>query len=929
MKCFIYMRLFLAIVCFSFISILGSTSTVLASPISETLSITSLKDSIEAAEDANLLVNKVTISNNTRKVQRIGVRTKVPKGWKNLSKSKHVEGDDVFYNLSPGQVISIPINLLRLPNASPEWSPVTFLVWNREMGSDTQKYAYYIKNFTRKKFVAFARNQNIEVTNNIRNAAPITYIKNTGNVADRYVVKYRNYNLNIDDSAVLILAPGQDTLYEHSIEFNPIQFHSISSEKILVTVGNTSKLQNNYSYTVNKYAEKNKVNKTPYDAMPLSLEGGYMTFGDKHVYYGSFRGKVPLGEKRFVDYSYRSKQYGNVPTGIRRNIFRVQYKSEKWDVTLGQVSAPLYFILNTNRGIDIKYETKKFRVRALGTAYDSLSYYKNNNIQFGVDYTVKNMGVSQVVIYNHNQNIDVSSYALLNEVNVFSKEKLTLGVRFGVGQDVYNAAPVDVKPGGAAGYSFKYKIKKNVTFSSVLNYYNMYFPGIKKGSSNQVHDVTWKYKNGSASLFYSSNNASRYYFRDSLFNSDVLTYNISRLGLRINKTTDRSLSSIGGGLLTQNGSSALNGGLKNSFFFDLMTKHDIGRDWHVSFNTQTAFGKDPVDKQGVFAITSALDVNSRYVGLTGVLTRMPITSYDAGRQSVSSYTETVNGGPYVNFYMLRNRLFGSLRYNFSKSLQDDVVTQGVGGSLSYVTLKSGLNITVSSFYPFGSQTNDPGLPIANRRTTQVSLSKQFNIPIIVKRKYYDLKAIMYEDKNGNHKMDPGEKILQNIRLLINDDPFISNSKGEVLYKNISNGTYQVKIHDAQDNTVPLDGFDQTITVYKNTKVEIPFKKGRIITGKVNIELAAHSSSGTSPDLIKITAMAVDGVKYTTLSDKNGDFSLAVPAGEYKVSVDEAMFAGSNFKAVQPSFAVDLDTKETAEVTFVIKEKVRKIRYLKK
>lgn len=930
MKCFIYMRLLLLIVCISFGYILMSSYETKAAP--PTITITALNDSMEAAEEINLLVNKITITNNTKKVQRIGVKTMIPKGWKNLSKSKYVEGDDLFYNLLPGQAINIPVNLLRLPNASPEWSSVTFLVWNREVTVDTLKYQYYIKTFTKKRFVAFARNQEIEVTNNDRQASPTTYIKNTGNIKDVYIIKYRNYHMNIDDSVLIDLKPGEDTVYTHNIDFSSSQMHNISSEKILITVLNTEAAQSSYSYSVNKYAERNKANKTPYDAMPLRLEAGYMTFGDKHVYFGSFRGRVPIGEERSLSYYYRSKQYGNVPTGLRRNIFRLYYKGKKWSVGVGQVSAPMFFILNTNRGVDVNYQSKTFGLRVVGTAYDTFSYYKNNNISLTASYGLWKASVSNTLIFNSDKTRDVNSYVSLNDISVLSDKKVSLNVRFGGGID-QSQKPLPqgqepYKPGGSAGYSFKYRLKR-VTFSSSVNYYSKFFPGVKRGSTSQVHDLMWNSKNGSAGLFYSSNYAITNFFRDSLFNSDILSYNVSRFGIRAVNTTPKLMSTLSAGLLTQNGAASLNGGLKNSYFMDVMAKWQMGRTWNTSFNTQTAFGKHPAQGDNVFVITASMDVNSRYVGMTGVITRSPITGYEGGQQIIGDYVETVNGGPYANFYLFRNRLFGSVRYNVSKSLKDDMIVSGVGGNLSYTSIKSGIGVNVSTFYPFGVQTNDPGLPIANRRTMQLSVSKQFNIPMVVKRKYYDLKVIMYEDRNGNHKMDGDEKRIENVRLLVNHDPFISNKKGEILYKNINNGTYKIKIHDAQDNTVPVDGFDQTVTVYKNTQLEIPFKKGRLITGKVNIILDSFSSADITPDYIKITATGADGTKYTTLTNHNGEFSIAVPAGQYKVSLAQDLFSGSNFKAVQSVFTIDMDNDDSKEVIFTIKQKVRKVRYLNK
>lgn len=902
-----------------------------AAPI-EYINITSIKDSMEAAEDVNILANRVTVKNSTRKTKRIGIKVSVPKGWKNLSLSKYIDGDEVYYNLQPGQEVDFPINLLRLPNASPIWSPVSINVWNRDVASDSISFVYYIKTYERKNFVAQPRNQDIEIGPNNKSAKPVTYLKNTGNVVDKYILRYRNYHLNIYDTVVLYLQPDQDTVYTHEIEFSNFQLSNISSETILITVNNTETLQKSYSYSVNKYTEKNKVNNTPYAEAPLLLEAGYMTFGDRSVYYGSARGRMTFDSEKSLEYYYRSKQFGNVRTGLQRHIFRVYYKSTKFSIAAGQVSAPMYFILNTNRGVDVGYHTKNMSFRVIGTKYDSFSYYKNNNITALLNYRVGKIGVSNTAIFNDEVDRSIRSYVLLNDVAILSKEKLSLNLKVGTGIDErygsnFASQPL-AKPGLSAGYNFRVK-KGLFSFSSNVNYFNKSFPGVRRGSRSQLHDVMMNTSSGSVGVFYSSNYAITNYFRDSLFNSDILSYNISRLGARYNKATQKSMMTLSAGLITQGGAASLNGGLKNSYFFDVMAKYNLKKSWNVTFNTQSAFGKHPVNDDGVVIITSTFDVNSKNGGLNAVFSRFPITGNVDGQQVITGYNETVNGGPYVNMHFFNHRLFGSLRYNISKSLKDDNFISGVGGNLSYNSLRGGLGISVSTFYPFQNQTNDPGLPIANRRTLQASISKQFNVPLIVKRKYYDLKVVLYEDNNNNHKLDPGEKKIRNIKLLINDDPFVSNNKGEVLYKNINNGTYKLKIHNSSKTVVPIDGYDQTVTVYKNTKVEIPFKKSRIIKGKVEIVQDSFSKVDLSPDFIKVIAKGQDGKYYSTLTDINGAFEIPVPAGEYKVSLSEGIIASDKLKIVQPVYNVDLSNAEEKEIVFTIREKVRKIRFLKK
>jgi hypothetical protein len=308
-------------------------------------------------------------------------------------------------------------------------------------------------------------------------------------------------------------------------------------------------------------------------------------------------------------------------------------------------------------------------------------------------------------------------------------------------------------------------------------------------------------------------------------------------------------------------------------------------------------------------------------------TRTPITGYEDGKQTILSYTETVNGGPNVNFYLFRSRVHGTVRYNLSKSLKDNFFTSGVGGSLGYAGQKSGFAINASCFVPFRSQTDDPGLPIANRRTAQLSISKQLYVPVIFNKKYHTLKLVLFNDINNNQSMDENEQPVGNVKLLINSMPFISNGEGEIKYKNIEKGEYHIQVQSNNENLVPVNGVNQIFTIEQNATITVPFKKGKEITGTVRIISDSFSTSKLRPDQIKITAIDSTGIRFSTLTDKAGNYKLAVPAGVYNVLISQSLLENSDYKAQQTSFKINLVTKEKENVVFVLKQKARKVRYL--
>lgn len=894
------------------------------------------KDSIEVEEKENVIHNKVMLINNSSKYKRITVFITIPTGWSNLSKRRYTDGEPLFYDLAPGQELPIRLNLLKLPNASASWQQVKLNIAYREFNADTQRVSYNIRTAVHKTYAAKQKIDRIEIREDNKVISPSVYLKNTGNVVDTYRLVYKNFQLSLHDSVKIVLKPGADTLYEHKIPLTNYRINNYKSDRVSLNINNTEKSYRSLSYYTYKYSETNKLHKSHYDVFPIQIEGGILGFGNQFSYFGAGSGSIRFDESKTLDFRYRSKQFGALQTGIRRNVFRINYMSDKWEITAGQVTVPyMYFLTNIVRGLDVTYHTNKnlsFNIQ--GTLHDTFTIIKNDNIQGGVRYGVGKVGLGHTVVYNMDRTNQINSVLLLNDVNLIAKKdlKLNLEVGTGVDEDV-SKGPQNTgtaTPGLKGKYEFLYT-KNNFLLSSTVNYHNRNFPGLRRGAITQNHELNWTHNSITAGVFYSYNYILMNYFRDSLFNSDLLSYNTARQGMRFSKSYGgQNMTSISSGIITQKGSISLFGGMKNAYFVDVIGKKRFWNNWEARLIARSAFGKNKYQDKNILVMTSTATLISRYLGLNMVYSRTPLTNTENGNRITTGYQETINGGPSVNFYLFKNSLSGTVRYNVSRSLQDTFFIHGVGGSLTYNNYKSGMGLNFSCFYPFAQQTNDPGLPIANRQTVQLSAFKNFNVPIVVKkRKYYDLSVTAYEDKNNNHEFDEGEPTISDVQFLLDKEPFVTNKNGIFSYHNISNGTYDLQIQNNGKNIIPIDGVSQTLTVFKNTDVAIPFKKGRVITGRINITYDSLQESDKLPlNYIRIYAVDTAGEKYSTLANVDGEFKFSVPDGTYKVSLSPSVLQGTSLKAVRMNYDVDLTEKEKAEVTFTIQEKKRQIRFLK-
>jgi hypothetical protein len=121
------------------------------------------------------------------------------------------------------------------------------------------------------------------------------------------------------------------------------------------------------------------------------------------------------------------------------------------------------------------------------------------------------------------------------------------------------------------------------------------------------------------------------------------------------------------------------------------------------------------------------------------------------------------------------------------------------------------------------------------------------------------------------------------------------------------------------NTIVLGNQDKDIL--------LPFRKERVVFGKVSIVADSYAGTKFSPDNVLVKAVDSTGKKFSTLTDSIGAFSLSLPAGRYTVSLNEEAFKGA-LRPMQASFIVDISMDFSSEVNFTLVQRKREIRMRK-
>ncbi len=221
-----------------------------------------------------------------------------------------------------------------------------------------------------------------------------------------------------------------------------------------------------------------------------------------------------------------------------------------------------------------------------------------------------------------------------------------------------------------------------------------------------------------------------------------------------------------------------------------------------------------------------------------------------------------------------------------------------------------------------------------------------NMPTGIKR-YYKVKVIAFRDLNGNGVMDPGEKGIDNMLILLTKNDkvgsinsedanltefektyeLVTNGKGVVEYDNIPVGEYVITARPLTSMGGWFDGKTFYRTIDKNKEIYIPLSKGARISGGVLTERARYTDNKpVQLGNIRVTAIHTEnGKTFSTLTDKDGQFVLFAPNGTYNIMINEQAI-GARYEFLQNNIPLTISKDfENYNVSFYLVEKERKMR----
>lgn len=881
-----------------------------------------LKDTLIADNNRDFLYNNVNITNLTADSISLLVTIKMPEGW-DLTTQKILT-----VSLPPSQNTILNLRLLPSKSTSANWENVVLEYrLNQGMEALTDTFRVKVQEFT--KFKALLLMPSMVLGAYQKDISFPVYVKNTGNVPKKYTITYYNALLNLNYKQPLQLGPSEDTTYKIPLKLSDAQWGLLRKELIKVQVGLEDGETINLMQEISKIGYMLKEHSSAYLDMPLQLETGMTAQGsDDLQYYGALHGRIDLREKERIAFDVRSKTFTQGQFQDN-DIYRIEYDSKTWAASAGNIMQLTDFVMDGyGASVSRKWKNDINRVNV----YSLLKSRTGDSKLFGADATV--LVKDKVTLYdaitaNFDNRKGLYSYLVKQQASAKLTDEISVRVMMGAGlEQSTNNIPGTPKQqvGTSLGYHFDWNSKYFNVTSNVINNSNSY-PGVFKGQRSQSHDARAVYNKVFLGGFYDYNLRKQNIYTDTQLISDVFNLKTSSYGAKTGVSFKNTNITFSVGKQRQQQSDTGIAPIYDYRFINLAASVMFGERSYANINSYYGTGA----LAGMEATTS-VDVMSNQGSLQIYFAGLS-ARYDIGPYFYHEYLKYLEApaeyrrlvlSPYAELNLFERRLVFRSQMNYNKSLPSGDETSNVLGNLMYHNYKHGFDFNVTGIVPLHQVTIEPYIT--------ASLRVRLNVPFLPVRKYYQLKLVLFKDENVNGTKDEGEGAIAGQMIALNDNLFVSDERGIVIFKNVEKKSYKADYGYTSKikGWIPQGGTIQAYTVTGNRTIYVPYKKSKILSGKLNVVLDKNSNLDFKAGNIKVTATSNDSVRasYSTLTDENGEFYFNLPAGIYTVALSEVAF-DENFKPTEYAQLADLMINDEKTVYFEIKQKRRAINIRKK
>lgn len=881
-----------------------------------------LKDTLIANNNRDFLYNNVNITNLTADSISILLTINAPDGWE-LTTQKVLT-----VSLPPNQNTIVNLRMLPAKSVSANWENVVLEYrLNQGMEALTDTFRVKVQEFT--KFKAFLPLPSVVLGAYQKDISFPVYVKNTGNVPKKYIISYYNALLNLNYKQPLQLNPSEDTTYKIPLKLSDAQWGMLRKEDIKVQVSLEEGETINLIQQISKIGYMLKEHSSAYLDMPLQLETGMTAQGkDDLQYYGALHGRIDIRDRERVAFDVRSKTYTQ---GQFQNndIYRIEYESPTWAASAGNIMQLTDFVMDGyGASVSRKWKNDINRVNL----YSLLKSRVGNSQLVGADAALlvkDKITLYEAVTANFDHSKGLYSYLVKQQASTKLTDKISVRVLMGAGlEQTTNNIPGAPKQqiGTSLGYHFDWNSKYFNITSNLTQNSNSY-PGVFKGQRSQSHDVRAVYNKVFVGGFYDYNLRKQNIYTDTQLISDVFNLKTNSYGAKTGMGFKNSNITLSVGNQKQQQSDTGVAPIYNYRFVNLAAAVMFGEKAYVNINsyygTGSLEGREATTSVNVMSNQGSLQVY--FAGLSA--------RYDIGPYFYHEYLKYLENpaeyrrlvlSPYAELNLFKRALVIRTQMNYNKSQPSGDETSNVLANLLYHNYKHGFDFNITSIVPLHQVTIEPYIT--------ASLRIRLNVPFLPVRKYYQLKLVLFKDENVNGKLDEGEGPISGQMVALNDNLFVSDERGIIIFKNVEKKSYKADFGYTSKikGWIPQGGTIQAYAVTGNRTIYVPYKKSKVLSGKLNVILDKNSNIDFKAGNIKVTVTSNDSVRasYSTLTDENGEFYFNLPAGVYTVALSELAF-DDNFKPTEYAQQADLLNNDEKTVYFEIKQKRRAINIRRK
>ena len=910
--------------------------------------------------------NVMRVKNNTNKSVKFHVELSLPAGWNSLGLSGKEQ------EILPNDSVFLPIRVIPGKDIKGGTSYVitATMLSDKNLHFSAQNWYVSLPIFT--KWTANLPIKHQFFYNNHDSSGVDIYLQNKGNADEEIrITLIPDRRLDVlrssDGGAGLLtftinLPVGFDTIITIPVIRKPATGNSKSRDSDLYRTSS----KENYSFQIlaksittggswngtmqftkaSSVAQQNEYGRS---AIPLTVEANvYDVLSSGTTMSLDAYGNMNFPSNRLLTYRFQTvfiSNYFNENSLLGTNNY-IGYFDDHVSVELGEVSGWGRSLL-TGRGIKGSY---KFGVNTIGAMTTrSPGFFRNYTSEgYGVFHNIKlhNLNVTSQFSTNTNNALRITNniYNSLGSYRINSRNQVSVGGGYSTENNLFAATK-------GYGYELNYSFSiKKMTVSLGNNYGSPNYVlarGVKMISTrtNYSHNSRISYSlttqnfSQQPSYFYNGVIRTGSYTRSDRYEGRI-GFNSPSSFVAIKPTY---LWEVTQALRVSTRLLGVEYNAKNLNGVRFSSMGSIGYARAVDYNLADFF----VSRIGAYARWDKLYLSMRY-------TYGPVDAAEQARfvkDQINPQTFHLSGS--YDYWMAKNKLLLLTTSNIMYDTYFKKTNFRLRPELFYYA-KSGLRFSLyASFYSTSQKANpmydeqvgrDPYEEVsAQEMNMGFGVRKQFGIPIPGK-KYVTLHAVIYKDVNGNLKQDSNEESVENMLVTIKTktvfgeatdttgmqkqvtEEFITGIKGDLTYENIPAGIYEFKCVSLIPNGEWFSGAESEYKIDSRQTIYIPLTRGVRINGTVLVDRDKYSEQTGEIDLSRIRVTAIDssGKSYSVLTERNGNFLLNLPMGQYILSINEGAL-GSNYVFTQSKINLDLSTQfENLTITFNAIEKKRKM-----